>query len=102
MIKLNVGERLMVISVLPKEGSYVTIKMIRGLIEKLGLSAQEIKDFEVKEVDGNVRWNSQGAIPIQVDFVDTELEIIRKQLRRLDTDQKLHPELMVVYEKFCM
>lgn len=100
-IGLNVGERLIVLSIIPKEGSVVTLKLIRTLISKLGLKPSEMTEFEVQEVGGGgVKWNTQGSAPIDFDFEDAEIELIRKALRKLDTDSKMQIEVLEVYEKF--
>ena len=100
-MKLNIGERLIVCSILPKEGSVVTLRTIRGLISKLGLTPEEIQEYEVIEKDGMCMWNSQGGSPKDFELHDVELDIIRKQLRDLDTNKKLLMEQMEVYDKFC-
>ena len=99
--QLNVGDRLMVISVLPKEGDFVTIRMIRGLIAKLGLSAEEITDFEIKSEEGNVMWNSKGSVVLDFEFHEAEIDLIKKSLKRLEEDKKLTQDTFTVYEKFC-
>jgi len=100
-VKLNVGERLVTISVLPKEGNFVTIRMIRTLISRLGLSAEEIKSYEVAEVDGNVRWNANGSLSQPFVFADAEIDLIKKSLKKLDEENKLNQDTFLVYEKFC-
>jgi len=100
-VGLNVGQRLVAISVLPKEGNFVTIRMIRTLISKLGLSAEEITSFEVAEVDGEVRWNDKGSVPKSVSFADAEIDLIKKSLKKLDEENKLNQDTFLIYEKFC-
>jgi len=100
-VGLNVGERLIVLSVLPREGSVVTLKLIRELISRLGITTEEFKDFEIVEAEGTVKWNLKGAVPIEFEFDDKELELIRKELRSLEHMDKLKMEMLPVYEKFC-
>ena len=100
-MKLNVGERLMVISVIPKEGDFVTIRMVRGLIAKLGLSAEEITEFNIQSADGNVSWNEKGSVPLDFEFHYAETDLIKKSLRKLEEEKKLNQDTLSVYEKFC-
>ena len=100
---LNVLERLKLCSILPPEGSLVTLRMIRTLIGKLGLSAEEITRYEVVTLDpatGQVRWNEAGMEPVSIELEDAEVEMIRKQLKDLDAKNKLTPELVSVCEVF--
>lgn len=101
-VGLNIGERLITISVLPKEGSFVTLRVIRKVIEKIGLTSDEIKKFGVEEKDGNVHWNLDGNIPIPFDFEEVELDLIKKELRKRDAESRLSIELFTVYEKFMI
>jgi len=101
-VGLNVGERFMVLSIMPKEGSFLTLRLIRTLVLKVGLSAQEIKDFEASEKGGVVKWNPKGSIPVDIEFDDVELEVIRKELRKMDAESKIPIEMFSIYEKFCL
>lgn len=99
---LNVGERMTVLAIMPKEGSFVTLRLIRGLVEKLGLSAQELQEYEVTEDTEQhiVRWNVAGSIPKEIEFADAETDIIKRELKRLDTGEKLTQSMIPIYEKF--
>ena len=46
-VKMNVGERITALSLMPSESNYATLRMVRYLKEKLGLTAVEYKDFGV-------------------------------------------------------
>ena len=107
-VGLNVIERGVLLNTLPKEGNFLTLRVIRNLVDKVGFSAQEMKDFEIKRIPDErdptkiqTSWNLKGAAPTEIDFADVEVDIIKKQLNELDTKQKLTLELFSVYEKFC-
>jgi hypothetical protein len=97
---LTVGERLIVCTILPKESSFVTLRVVRNLISKLGLTAKEIEDFEISVVGEQTKWNGKGSIPVNFEFDQVELDMIKKQLRDLDEKGKLNIEMFSVYEKF--
>jgi hypothetical protein len=101
MTALNIGERLVLLSVIPKEGNFVTVRVIKNLISKVALTDVEIGLCEVTEVDGNVRWNEKGELPFEFEFEPTELDIIKKTLRELDSTNKLNVDSFSLYEKFC-
>ena len=77
--------------------------MVRTLIGKLGLSAEEYAKYEVETVDpatGHVKWNDAGMVPVQIELEDAEIELIKKQLKDLDAKGKLTPDLISACEVF--
>lgn len=100
MKELTVGERLVICSILPKESSFITIRLVRNLISRLALSAAEIEEFELREEGGMAKWNTKGATPKEFEFEQVELDLIKKQLTDLDSKGKLNIEMFSVYEKF--
>lgn len=101
-IELTIIERIRLLSILPKEGNFITLRLIKGLTEKIGFSPQEITDFEIKEENGMVHWNEKGNIPINIEFLDAENDLIKKELKALDSVNKLTMDLFTIYEKFIL
>jgi hypothetical protein len=99
-IGLNVGDRLLALGILPQEGSFITLKMTRGLVDKVGLKPEEITEFEVKEDGGMIRWNSAGMAPKDFEFAEAEVELFKKALKKKDEDGTLRTEMLPIYEKF--
>lgn len=99
--ELNVGERLIILSILPKEGNIITVRVIQGLTQRLGLTSEEITEYDVKAENGVTRFNIKALEPKDFEFHDVEMDIIRTQLKKRDTDQKLTAEMITIYEKFC-
>jgi hypothetical protein len=99
-VEMTIPERLYTMGLLPKEGNILTLRVTRELMGKIGFSAIELTDFEIEEKDGQIAWNDKGNIPATIEFLDSELGIIRKELTRLDNENKLSIELLSVYEKF--
>ena len=73
MKKLNVQERLMAMNILPREGGMLTLRLIRELTAKLGLNADELKEFEVKQEGQTITWNEKGKEEKPISFKDKEL-----------------------------
>lgn len=99
-IGLTVSERIHVLNLLPAEGSFVTVKAIRDFTAKVGFTATEIVDMEIIEKDGIVTWNQKGNEERVFDFIDAEAELIRKELRKMDAEEKITNNIFSVYEKF--
>jgi hypothetical protein len=99
--KLNVGERLIILQILPKEGNFATLRLIRELNGKVGFSADELIEFEVKQEGDKVSWNAKGIEEIPIDFKEKEIEIIEKELKKLDKESKLEFRHFSIFEKFA-
>ena len=99
-MNLNVFERLMALSILPKEGSFVTLKVLRGLTSNLGLSEKELKDFEITQEDQQVKWNEKGNEETEIEVGEKATDIVIEALKQLDKDKKLTEQYFSLYEKF--
>ena len=104
-IKLNVYERLLAMQLLPQEGNYITLKLIRDLSSKLGLSADEMKEYDIKQLQdkegkSQVSWNAKGNEGKDIDFKEKEVDLIKDVLAGFDKDKKLEQKYFTLYEKF--
>ena len=96
---LSVGERLVLLSVLPVEGNFLTLKLMRELKENLSFTEDEHKYYNFKQAEGKVEWdndNQEKEIPIGEKATD----IVVDALKKLDEQKKLHMEHYSLYEKF--
>lgn len=100
MQKMNVGERLITISILPRNGSFITMKVVQGIIGKLSMTSADIISYDICESDGNVRWNEKGKEKKEFDLEPVELALIKKSLQELDSNGGLTQENLPVYELF--
>jgi len=100
MQKLNVGERLVTISILPRNSTFIEMKVIQGLIGKLSLSNEDIISYGITEKDGQVHWNDKGKEPSEFNLDQIEVALIKKTLQSLDEKGEITQEIIPVYEKF--
>ena len=101
-IGLNIGERIVLGSVLPREGNFLTLRLVRDLSSKIGITADEHKKYEIiedKETHG-IKWNAEGLKEIDFDFKLKEVELISKVLTELDKTEKLDLQHYSIYDKF--
>lgn len=98
--ELNVMERLTLLGLMPKEGSFVTLKLSREFVANIGFTEEEIKGFEINESDGKVQWNTKGQQGKEFEFGAKSTELISGVLKKLDSEKKLSPQHYTLYEKF--
>lgn len=103
-MKLTILERIMLLGLLPKEGNFLTLRMVRELREELSFSEQENKDFNLvlNTETGNVTWSVEtGTNPEKDVSIGTKMKaLIVELLTALDADNKLTEQHCSLYEKF--
>lgn len=102
-ITLNVFERINLLSILPREGDFTTLKLIRKVREDLSFSEEEHKLFQFKNLpDGRVTWNAKAGEKHIREFEIGEVVTlqIKDALKKLNSQKKLKDEHFTLYEKF--
>jgi len=99
-VELNVKERIIISSLVPQKSNYATYRMFQDLLMKVGLSADEIKESNIRtEEGGNIRWDNDFIKDFE--FKDAEVELIAKYLKELDKKEELSlSDHISLYEKF--
>ena len=90
---------MVLLAILPKEGNFVTLRIMRKLREGLSFSEEEIAQYKFKSEDGKMTWTANGTSkPIEI---GTQAKIlVQDALKALDKEQKLTEDHLSVYEKF--
>ena len=102
-IKLNLFERLVVMSLLPTESNFITLRIIRDLQGILAPTEEEIKLSGLEAMEGGVNAKDWNAVPEkEIVFGDIAKSIIVDALKKLDEAKQLKMEQFSVYEKFIL
>lgn len=107
LMELKVLDRLVLLSILPKEGDITTIKIARRLREDLSFDEEEHKALDITtknpdtgEDDGRLHWKRDADIPRDIEIGPKAMSIIRKRFEDLDKQGKLRDEQIDIYDKF--
>ena len=96
---LSVEERLVLLSLLPLEGDYATLKILNNLRMSLSFTEDETKEWGVSEApQGGTGWDINGETEIPIGEKATD--IVVDALKKRDREKKLPVQAMGVYEKF--
>ncbi len=99
-MKLTVGERLILLQILPKEGNFITLRVLQELKSILGLTEKEIEKFGEK-TDGRVSLKKDALKKVvDISIGETAKGIVVELLKKMDTEKKLHENYFTLYEKF--
>jgi len=99
-MKLGTFERLILLNIMPKEGDFTTLKIIRKMQDDLGFSEEEHKALQFKQNEGRIQWIQDADVEKEVNFGEKATDIIVGVLKKLNEDKKLTQEHFSLYEKF--
>jgi len=99
-MKLEVRERLVLLSILPEQGNFITLKVVRKLRESLSFSEEELKTYKFVQEEGRVSWDDKAEQSKLVEIGTQAKIIIQDALKKLDEEKKLKDEHYTLYEKF--
>ena len=103
-MKFAVKERILLVGMLPPQGNFQTIKLLRVLREALAFTEQENKDFEiVTNPNGTVNWDGKkGKATKEVLVGDVMFNVIQGILKDMDEKKQLTENHVELYEMFIM
>jgi len=99
-MELQISERLVLLSILPVEGDFTTLKIVRKLRESLSFNEEEHKLYKFKQEEGKVFWDNDAGDSKDIDIGEKAQDIIVNALEKLNQDKKLRDEHFSLYEKF--
>lgn len=99
-MKLSVADRLLLLNILPKEGSLTTIKLMRELREELSFSEEENKKLGFKQEGDMVLWNFEADLEKEIKISDILKDVIKKTLKELDKSEKLTEAHLGLWDMF--
>lgn len=101
-MELTVAERLVLANVLPAEGNFTTLRLVRKLREDLSFDDKEHKELEFVQAGDKISWNPVKAETLMKDVEVGEImtETIKEALKKLNDEKKLKDEHISLYEKF--
>lgn len=99
-MELNVFDRLILLNIMPHEGDFTTLKIVRKLREDLSFSEDEHKALEFKQENGQVQWKQEGDKPKDVTIGEKASDLIADVLKKLDKEKKLQEQHFTLYERF--
>ena len=98
-MKLPVSDRLILLGVLPKEGDFTTLKILRQMKDDLSFSEEEHKILKIRQ-EGEMMFWEEGLEDKEINFGEKATDIIVDAFKKLNDQKKLRIEHMELYEKF--
>ena len=98
-MKLNVGERLTLLTILPKEGDLLTLRIIRDLQASLSFTEEDHVRYKIREEGTQVFWDDS-AEGKDIDIGRKAHDIICSTFERLGKEHKLDIGWLATVERF--
>lgn len=100
--ELTILERLVLLNILPKEGDFTTIKLLRKLRENLSFDEEEHKALNFVQDGDQVTWDVEAAAGLvrRVQIGEKQSDIVHDALKKLNDEKKLSEQHLSLYEKF--
>lgn len=100
-MKLTVKERILLLQVLPKEGDFLTQKIVKDLQGAVGLAESDWKKYDIKTTaEGRVQWNPDKDIGQEIEIGEKATSIVQDALKEMDKQKKVTTEFMILFDKF--
>ena len=107
-MKLSVLERIMMMNVLPNEGTFTNLKLIRIAREVISFTEEENKILDFKQEGKQLNWSNSiidgkmiDAIPEKdIKFGEVVTNLLIENLKLLNEQGKLTQQHFSLYEKF--
>lgn len=100
VMNLNVLERLLVLNLLPKEGTFTNLKLLRVARENLSFTEEENKALNFKQENDQIVWINDAVGDKEIDTGEVVTRLIVKELKKLDKEEKLKDEFLSLYDKY--
>lgn len=101
-MNLKVLDRVTLLSILPEQGDFVTLKIVRRLREALAFEEYEIKQLDIQQENGQIKWNPAADQGKEIEIGEKANDIVIECLKKLDKEQKLTNQHFDLYDAFVM
>ena len=101
-MQLGVFDRVLLMNILPREGDFRTLKVLRKLVDDIGFSEEELAALQFVQEGAQVKWRQEADAPKDVPIGEIARGLIADRLRELDAGKKLSMEHMGLYERFVL
>ena len=102
-MKLLMRDRLVLLNILPAEGDILTIKVVHKLRMELAPSEKELKDYNIKQENGQIIWDDarEKKIGAQEKKIGPKAySIIEEAFEKLSKDKKINEGHLETFMKF--
>ena len=101
-MKLSVLERILLSQILPVEGSFTNLKLLRVAKEELSFTDEENKKLAFQQKGNTMLWDTTKEEILEITLSDVVIKLIQTALEKLNKEEKLTEQHITLYEKFII
>lgn len=102
-MNLTLKDRIILQSILPTQGNYVTLLSIREIRSMLDPSVEEREKYDVKVNGQMIAWNDAGNTDIfDIPLAKSHIAIIKGALQNMNQQNQLSDQMIDLYITFCL
>ena len=101
-MQLNIMDRMILLNILPHEGDYSTLKILRQLQSDLSFTEEEHKAIIFIKTPEGIQWETDKDFTKDISIGPKATQIITECLENLNNTKKLTEQLFPLYEKFVV
>ena len=105
-MRLTISERMSLLDLLPLQGNIVTLRLVMDLRKKVALTAEEIENFEVKQIQNEgggvlVKWAPKfDKLRVDISISDHEKGVVTREIMQRESKSQLTITALPLYEYF--
>jgi hypothetical protein len=98
-MKLDVGNRIRLLGILPEKGNLLTLKIVSTLRGDLSFSEKDHKDFKIVAKADRITW-AEDATEKDITIGDQAKKLIMDKLKEMDEKEELALADLALWDKF--
>lgn len=93
-MKLNIKDRLVILNLLPNQGSILELTEAINIANQIKLSDEEKEAIDYKVNGNNVYWDINKNIEIDIDLNQDQITLLKNKVKELDSKKVITIDIL--------
>ena len=93
-MKLNIKDRLVILNLLPNQGSILELTEAINIANQIKLSDEEKEAINYTVSGNNVYWDVNKSIEIDVDLNQDQINLLKNKIKELDSKKLITVDIL--------
>lgn len=93
-MKLNVKDRLIILNLLPNQGSILELTESINIANLVKLTDKEKEEINYKVVNNSVYWDISKDIELDIDFNSEQINLLKSKVKELDSKKAITIDML--------